>query len=229
MEIVNMNLNFYFFTFKKFKNFQKQQSYGDFNFFMAERKRKIKKRSDKIYKYDKKDIFNANETGLFYRGTVTHGFLDQKEKPKGHKVSKERLTALVITNMDGSEKPKLVIIVKSANPRGFPRDLSTLSVQWEHSKKAWMIGKIWISLLQNWDYKLRLEGRKILLLIYNAPCHPDVPSLTNIQVELLPKNTTSIIQQLDSGIIKNLKGFYQYKFKTCIYSLFWRKMEKTMI
>ncbi len=156
--------------------------------------------------YDQENIFNADETGVYFRGMPNRGLFEGEEKPSGAKAAKDRLTVLVTANMTGSEKPKLLVIGKSARPRKFPRDLSNLPVRYENTKKAWMNGLIWDKFLRDWDRKLRMINRKVLLLVDNAPSHPEVANLTHIRVEKLPKNTTSLIQPCDAGIIKNLKG-----------------------
>ena len=68
-----------------------------------------------------------------------------------------------------------------------------------------MTADIWSRYLMRWDAQLRIEGRFILLLADNAPGHKEV-TLTNIHVEYMPKNTTSLIQPADAGIIKCFKG-----------------------
>ncbi len=168
---------------------------------------------DLLQEYSPEDIFNADETGLYYRGLANRTLVTKGEKPAGTKTAKERLTLLVCTNMTGSEKPKLLVIGKSARPRGFPRNLSALPVQWESTKKAWMTGQVWVKMLNKWDMELRLQSRHILLLIDNAPSHPEVVGLTNIKVVYLPKNTTSLIQPCDAGIIHNLKAYYQMELR----------------
>jgi len=165
---------------------------------------------DLLQAYSPNDVFNSDETGVFFRGMANRSMVSANEKPSGVKVAKDRLTVLVSANMSGTEKPKLLVIGKAARPRKFPKDLSILPVQYEHSKKAWMNSVIWDKFLRSWDRQMKLKGRKILLLVDNAPAHPDVPNLTNIRVEFLPKNTTSLIQPADAGIIKNLKGKFPF-------------------
>ena len=51
----------------------------------------------------------------------------------------------------------------------------------------------------------------------NAPGHKEV-TLTNIHVEYMPKNTTSLIQPADAGIIKCFKGYYRnLTVQKCLY------------
>ena len=58
------------------------------------------------------------------------------------------------------------------------------------------------------------EKRKILLFIDSAGCHPDnlLRMLSNIKICFLPPNTTSALQPLDLGIIKNFKLHYRRFF-----------------
>ena len=56
--------------------------------------------------FNDKDIFNADETGLFYRATPDRSLVLSKESCKGGKKSKERLTVLLCSNWSGEEKLK---------------------------------------------------------------------------------------------------------------------------
>ncbi|KAG0430042.1 Tigger transposable element-derived protein 2, partial [Dictyocoela muelleri] len=52
-------------------------------------------------------------------------------------------------------------------------------------------------------------NRKIALLLDNATCHITYEKFSNIEIVSLPKNTTSLIQPLDQGIIKLFKDKYK--------------------
>jgi hypothetical protein len=52
------------------------------------------------------------------------------------------------------------------------------------------------------------ENRKALILLDNAPYHPEM-ELSNIKLVFLPPNTTARTQPLDSGIIQNFKVKYR--------------------
>ena len=51
------------------------------------------------------------------------------------------------------------------------------------------------------------QGRKVLLLLDNAPFHCEM-ELDNVKFVFLPANTTAGTQPLDAGIIKDFKVFY---------------------
>ena len=60
--------------------------------------------------YEAKDIFNADETALFWKHTPDQTLAFKGEKPEGRKKKKDRITILVTANMDGSDKLPLLFI-----------------------------------------------------------------------------------------------------------------------
>ncbi|XP_068671032.1 tigger transposable element-derived protein 6-like [Montipora foliosa] len=60
---------------------------------------------------------------------------------------------------------------------------------------------------------MKRENRHIILFLDNASCHPSSLKgmFSNVQIEFLPKNTTSRTQPLDAGIIKTWKMYYKRK------------------
>ena len=87
--------------------------------------------------------------------------------------------------------------------------MDTLPITYCSNQNAWITGMIFREWFSKWDSVLRGNGRRILLFLDNCPAHPRINSLTNIRLEFLPANTTSLIQPLDQGVIKNLKCFYR--------------------
>jgi hypothetical protein len=75
--------------------------------------------------YPERDIFNDNETGLFFRLTPERTLKFKGEKCVGGKISKDRVTVLVCANADGTKKKKkrkLFVIVKPKNlDQWFPK------------------------------------------------------------------------------------------------------------
>ena len=66
-------------------------------------------------------------------------------------------------------------------------------------------------LLSKLNGRLHRESRSIILFMDNAGCHPEdmTSKYSNIKVIFLPPNTTSVLQPLDLGIIKNFKVYYR--------------------
>jgi len=78
----------------------------------------------------------------------------------------------------------------------------------ENNVKACVTFPIFEKTLLHWDAKLRQKKQKFLLLVDNCPSHFLV-DLTNIRLEFLPPNTTSILQPMDQGVIKCLKNYFR--------------------
>lgn len=62
--------------------------------------------------YDASNIFNCDETGLFFKAMPDKSLTLYKEECKGGKKSKERFTILFCVNLTGEEKLKPLIISK---------------------------------------------------------------------------------------------------------------------
>jgi len=155
-----------------------------------------------------KDIFNADETGLFYRCTPDKTLAYKGERCSGGKQSKERVTLLVGANMDGSEKLPLLMIGKSSNPRCFKNVKSKL-VEYQANKKAWMTGEIFKNWLLKIDKIFCKQNRKVMLFIDNCTVHNYIPTMGNLEVLFFPSNMASVVQPMDQGIIKNFKHHYR--------------------
>lgn len=164
---------------------------------------------DLIAAYKPCDIFNADESGIFYNMQPEQTLTFKGDSCHGGKRSKERLTALFCANEDGSEKLPVLVIGKFGKPRCF-KNIRTLPCSYDFNKKAWMTSSIFTNFLQRLDNKMGAKARKILLFMDNAPCHPpDTTSLRNVKVVFLPPNCTSCLQPLDAGIIKCVKQGYR--------------------
>lgn len=162
--------------------------------------------------YSENDVFNADETGLFWRCLPNKTLAFKKEDCHGGKQSKERITVLVAANMSGTEKLPLLIIGKSKKPHCFGKTgVKSLPVTYTNNKKAWMNSEEYEAWLQRIDARFRKRNRKILLFVDNCPAHPKKLKcqLQAVKVVHLPPNTTSKLQPMDMGIIKNLKFYYR--------------------
>lgn len=165
-----------------------------------------------ISEYEPGDIYNADETGLFYRALPEHTYMFKGEKVKGSKTCKERITVLCCVSMTG-EKKELLVIGKSKNPRCF-KGVKQLAVVYSSSTNAWMTSRIFSEWLTKWDNELK---RRILLLVDNFSGHAvDGVHLKNIRVVFLPANTTSLMQPCDQGIIRDMKAYYRKEMRRII-------------
>uniref|UniRef100_A0A8C6MJZ7 DDE-1 domain-containing protein n=1 Tax=Nothobranchius furzeri TaxID=105023 RepID=A0A8C6MJZ7_NOTFU len=155
-------------------------------------------------RYKPEQVFNMDETGLFWKRMPSRTFLFKEEaKASGFKAFKDRVTLVMCGNAAGFLlRPGLIY-----------RNL--LPVYWMHNQKAWMT-KL---LASNWFHQcfipqvskyLAEKGLpfKILLLMDNAGGHAADLSHEGIQVEFLPPNTTSLIQPMDQGVIRAFKALY---------------------
>jgi hypothetical protein len=77
----------------------------------------VKEIKTKMLKYSPKNIFNMDESGLFFRAIPQKTLASKRNS--GYKKDKERLTIVFCCNSDGCEKRKLSIIGQSKKPRCF--------------------------------------------------------------------------------------------------------------
>jgi hypothetical protein len=152
------------------------------------------------------DIFNSDETGLFWKMMPNSTLVRKNETCAGGKRAKDRVTVLVGASAAGEKLP-LLIIGRFGKPRCFKN--STIPLEYMSNRKAWMTGDIFSSYLKKMDRQMRDKNRKIALILDNCSAHPHIGDLTNISLYFLPPNTTSMIQPMDAGIIKNLKHYYR--------------------
>ncbi|CAF4196759.1 unnamed protein product, partial [Rotaria sordida] len=136
--------------------------------------------------YNPADIYNCDETSLFYKLMPDRSLVIDKDDCTGKKKSKERFTVLLCANWLGTHKLKPVVIVlgKAARPRCFKNlDLKELLVFWHSNRTAWMNN--------------------------NAPVHPPDIILKNITLKFFPSNSTALIQPMDQGVIRTFKAHYR--------------------
>ena len=167
-----------------------------------------------LARYSPNDIYNGDETALFYKSLPHRTYCFDSDKPAGSAKRKDRLTLLIITNMDGSDHRKLSVIGKSKTPRclqkKYKMQVKDMSVDWYASKNAWMTGEIHHQIMTKLNNEMRLSNRHILYICDNASSH-QVREYSHIKFLMLPPNATSIMQPLDQGIILSAKRRYKKK------------------
>ncbi|XP_025207667.1 tigger transposable element-derived protein 7-like [Melanaphis sacchari] len=172
-------------------------------------------------------LYNCNETGLYWRALPNSSRASKaNNNTNGRKISKDRVSALLCANADGSHMLKSVIVGKNKKPRTTKNINDTLPVHYYSSKSAWFTSDITI----DWFHKkavpeirryqteiLKIPNDKVkaLVLLDNCPVHPQVEYLTSddkkIKCMFLPANTTSLIQPMNQGVIYTAKRLYKKK------------------
>jgi len=161
-------------------------------------------------------VFNADETGLFWKKMPSRTFITKSEKiASGFKAAKVRVTFLLCSNASGARMLKPLMINRSLHPRALKgKNIAELPVHFMANKKAWVTTAAFITWFNDCfvpevrqymsDIGLPFN---VLLIVDNAPGHPCIEH-PNVKVVFLPPNTTSLIQPLDQGIIAAFKKHY---------------------
>jgi len=168
--------------------------------------------SSKINEYKPENVYNADETGIFYK--IIPSKTVCKNIRKGSKIIKDRISVLLCVNMTGSVRRKPYVIGKFAKPRCFKHFSPKKLVDYNSSSRAWMTADIFNKWLLDWDMELEKLNLKVLLIIDNCSSHRIDINLKCIEILFLPPNLTSMLQPLDQGIIKCFKNFFTSK-KLC--------------
>ena len=82
--------------------------------------------------------------------------------------------------------------------------------RYRSQKKSWMDGTFFEECLNELDRKLEVQGRKVVMIVDNCPAHPPVhpevsglkADVKDINLQVLPPNTTSCTQPMDQGVIR---------------------------
>lgn len=134
--------------------------------------------------------------------------LHSDKKAFGFKERGDRITVLLCVSKNGDFINPL-FVGKYKNPRVFKgTNLKELNINYVSSKRAWMNKAIFNNWLCEINHYFKLKNKKIVLFLDNCSAHCD-KNLSNIKLVFYPPNTSSIIQPLDLGIIKNFKDHFR--------------------
>lgn len=172
-------------------------------------------------------LYSGNETDFFWKSMPENTQASRKDIClPGRKINKERLSALLCANADGTHKLKSIIIGKSKLPRSIKEDISTLPVIYRPSKEVWFTRELFSEwFFQNFVPEVRRfqlnvlkfqeEDIRALLLLDSSPVHPSAESLTSddgrIKCMFFPQNTSILIQPMNQGVILSCKRLYRWK------------------
>ena len=165
--------------------------------------------------YRPEDIFNADETGLFYKRLPSRGLTFKSEIIRGKRVSKSRITVLVAASSVGEKLPLLVI---GRNKHQKELAGCTLSLRYLHNNSAWMTHDIFTDWLDSVNARMVTARRYIAMVVDNCSAHRVTKEFSNVSVVYLPPCVTSTHQPCDAGIIALLKRKYHSTFLGILYN-----------
>ena len=160
-----------------------------------------------LSKYVLRDIFNADEFGLFYKALPHKSMHLKSENCVGGKCSKVHLTGLAAASAAGEKLP-MFVVGKSHKPRCF-NGVRNLPCRYRAQNKSWMDSHLFEEWVRKQDRKFEREGRKVALVVDNCPAHLHVANLKAINLVFLPPNTTCKTQPMDQGVIRATKPYYR--------------------
>lgn len=109
----------------------------------AEKFPEILKKTIKEKGFAPEQIYNIDETGLFWKKMPSRTYIAKEEKTaSGFKISKDRLTLLLGGNAAG-DKLKPFLVYHAATPRALKGvDIKKLPVLWRSNRKAWVTASL---------------------------------------------------------------------------------------
>ncbi|XP_071455458.1 tigger transposable element-derived protein 6-like [Hetaerina americana] len=162
-----------------------------------------------VENYDPKNIYNVDEIGLFFREIPGKTLLEKINMCVGGKLAKERFTVSLCCNALGDKEP-LIVVSNHFQPKHFNNIGKKWGVDWRVNGNSWMSSTIFTEWLQSFNEKMKLQGRKILLFMDTAPCHPN-KSLSNIELQFIGPKRPIFLQPIGEGIAQSFKFLYRKK------------------
>jgi hypothetical protein len=161
-----------------------------------------------IAQYDPENVYNMDETGLFFRLLPRYSLLMPNEDISttgGKKEVKDQVSLIVCANASGSHRIPCALIGKPKEPacikdRQWP-------IPYFNQAKAWMDVETcckWFNEVSYPEVKKR-TGRRVQLLMDNGPGHIEAFEHNNIRIVFFPPNCTSWKQPCDMGIFAALE------------------------
>ncbi|XP_009959358.1 PREDICTED: tigger transposable element-derived protein 4 [Leptosomus discolor] len=172
---------------------------------------------DYLNGYQPKNVFYIQETGLLYQMLPHNTFAFKGETCSVGRLSKERITVAVGTNMDGSEKLPLLVIGKNKSPNSF-KDLKSLPVDYEANDMAWMTSEVFEQWMHKLDDRFQAQQRQVVILVDSVPAHTEVKNLKSVKLVFSPPDSSRVATK--QGAIRSLKLKYRHclikRFVDCV-------------
>ncbi|NWH66932.1 TIGD4 protein, partial [Geococcyx californianus] len=157
--------------------------------------------------YQPKDVFYVQETGLLYQMLPHNTFVFKGETCSVGEPSKESITVVVGTNVDGSEKLPLLVIGKNESPLSF-KDVKSLPVDYEANDMAWMTSDVFEQWMHKLDDRFQAQQRRVVILVDSLPAHTEVENLKSVKLVFSPPDSSSCVAT-KQGAIRSLKVRYR--------------------
>jgi hypothetical protein len=154
---------------------------------------------DHIHLVNPININNGDELGLFWRMQPISSYVIKDSVCKFGKQSKDRMTIFESANMMGDKLP-LIIIGKSNNPRQI-YTVRHLDFHYYFNATSWMNEIVFFDYIQKLNVEMIKQKKSVIMFIDNCKAHLVNISFSNVKIVFLPANTTSVLQQMDAGVI----------------------------
>ncbi|XP_068027287.1 tigger transposable element-derived protein 4 [Melanerpes formicivorus] len=167
--------------------------------------------------YQPKSVFCVQETGLLYQMLPHDTFAFKGETCSVGNLSKERITVVTGTNMDGSEKLPLLVIGKIKSSQFF-KDVKSLPVDYEANDTALMTSEVFEQWMRKLDDRFQAQHRQVVILVDSFSAHTAVKNLKSVELVFSPSDSSCIATK--QGVIRSLKVKYRHclikRFIDCV-------------
>jgi hypothetical protein len=135
--------------------------------------------------YDNKNIYSADETGLFFRLTPNKTLSLKGDPCTGGKNSKKWIIVLLACNDNGTDRLPPLVIGKSEHPCYLKMSESSPQNMWPTGKHGLHRLSLQTRVL---DGKMTSQNRKILFIVDQCAAHPqDTSYLENVKLVFSPQ------------------------------------------
>ena len=167
---------------------------------------------ERVSKFERKDVWNAVEFGLYFM-LGPYDSANNRSKPAASTQAKytPRLTCLVCSNGDGSEKFPVTMIGKA--PFSRRRTEHDIKFDYYQNVRSWMNTLIFFEWLKKFDRFIgKTKDRKAILLLDPISCHGSlemIPELPNVEVVYLPSDMQRSVLPMHAGPVPCIKRRYR--------------------
>ncbi|XP_064004729.1 tigger transposable element-derived protein 4 [Pogoniulus pusillus] len=170
-----------------------------------------------INDYQPKNVFYIQETGLLYEMLPRNKFAFKGETCSVGNVSKERITVVTGTNVDGSEKLPLLVIGKNKNSHFF-KDVKSLPVDYEANDTALMSSEVFEQWMHKLNDRFQAQHRRVVILLDAFSVQTGVKSLKSVELVFPPSESSCVATK--QRVIRSLKVKYRHclikRFIDCV-------------